>query len=105
MPCRRCGSEATTRRGKWCAECERDYDTWVRRHASDIIWVVMTGGFILGACGMILPMLGAGVLGAVIGVVAGWSTIGITYKLNARRRRRQFLSGVALPRAYLPAPK
>lgn len=105
MACSRCGKDATTRRGKWCPECERDYDTWVRRHAADIVWVVLGGGVVLGAFGMVLPMIGAGVLGAVCGVLAGWSTIGISYRLNARRRRRQFLSGIALPRAYLPAPK
>jgi len=105
MACARCGKDVATRPGKWCAECERDYDTWIRRHATDIVWVVLGGGVVLGTCGMVLPMLGAGVLGAAAGVLAGWSTIGISAKLNQRRRRRQFLAGDALPRAYLPAPK
>src|SRR3954464_11087314 len=105
MTCSRCGKETATRRGKWCTERERDYDTSVRRHAADIVWVVLGGGVVLGAFGMVFPRIGAGVLGAVCGVLAGWSPVRISYRLNARRRRRQFLSGVALPRAYLPAPK
>jgi len=105
MACARCGKDVATKRGKWCAECERDYDTWIRRYASDIIWVVLGGGVVLAAAGMLLPFLGAGVLAAAGGAVAGWTTIGISAKLNQRRRRRQFLAGDALPRAYLPAPK
>ncbi|HET9987621.1 MAG TPA: hypothetical protein VFQ65_03860 [Kofleriaceae bacterium] len=105
MACARCEKDVATRRGKWCEDCERDYDTWIRRHATDIVWVVLGGGFVLGAAGMALPMLGAGVLAAAGGALAGWATILVSAKLNARRRRRQFLAGDALPRAYLPAPK
>jgi hypothetical protein len=105
MACARCEKDVATRRGKWCEECERDYDTWVRRHATDIVWVVLGGGLVLGAAGMLLPFFGAGVLAAAGGAIAGWTTIGVSAKLNSRRRRRQFLAGEALPRAYLPAPK
>jgi len=35
----------------------------------------------------------------------GWGTMLAAYRWNAKRRRRQFLAGVALPRAYLPAPR
>ena len=105
MACARCGKDVVTRRGRWCPECERDYDTWIRRHATDIVWVVLGGGVVLGATGMALPFLGAGVLAAAGGALAGWTTILVSAKLNARRRRRQFLAGDALPRAYLPAPK
>jgi hypothetical protein len=105
MACARCDKDVPTRRGKWCETCELDYDTWIRRYASDIVYVVLGGGFVLGAAGMALPLLGAGVLAAAGGALAGWTTILVSAKLNARRRRRQFLAGEALPRAYLPAPK
>jgi hypothetical protein len=107
MTCRRCGAElaSTTRRGLWCPECERAYDTWVRRHASDIVWIVLIGGFVLAFVGMLLPVLGVPWLVAASAAFLGWGTILGGARLNSRRRRRQFLDGVALPRAYLPAPK
>jgi hypothetical protein len=103
MACERCGGEAKP--GKWCAECEGAFDVWVRRHATDIMWSVLGGGLVLAAVGMILPLLGADWIVAASAAFAGWGTIFGLHKLNARRRRRQFLAGVALPRAYLPAPK
>ncbi len=69
------------------------------------MWVVLLGGIVLAATAMILPLLGMEWIVAAFGAFAGWGTILVTHKLNARRRRRQFLAGVALPRAYLPAPK
>ncbi|MEO6774211.1 MAG: hypothetical protein ABI467_14525 [Kofleriaceae bacterium] len=105
MACARCDKDVPTRQGRWCADCERAYDTWVRRHATDIVWVVLGGGIVVGAAGMALPAIGAGMLAVAGGTIAGWATILVSAKLNARRRRRQFLAGDALPRAYLPAPK
>jgi hypothetical protein len=105
MTCERCGTEAEIRRGRWCPECERAYDTWIRRHATDIIWVVLGGGLVLAATGILLPLLGIEAVAAGLGALAGWGTILVAHKLNAKRRRRQFLAGDALPRAYLPAPK
>ena len=35
MACPRCDGETPDRR--WCIDCERAYDTWSRRHASDIL--------------------------------------------------------------------
>src|SRR5262249_31767615 len=105
MACERCGSAAETRRGKWCPDCERAFDTWVRRYAADIVWSVMGGGFVLATIGMILPMLGVEWLVPASAAFAGWGTIFGLHRLNARRRRRQFLAGATLPRAYLPAPK
>jgi hypothetical protein len=105
MACARCRAEIETRRGKWCPECERAYDTWVRRHATDIIWVVMSGGVVLGTIGLVLPMLGLDWVVAMSAAIAGWGTILGLARINHRRRRRQFLAGASLPRAYLPAPK
>jgi hypothetical protein len=105
MACKRCGSkDAVTRRGKWCPDCEREYDVWVRRHAADIVWATLGGGFVLAAVGMLLPLLGVEWVVAASAAFAGWGTVIGLHKLNGRRRRRQFLQG-DLPRAYLPAPK
>jgi hypothetical protein len=86
----------------WCAACERDYDTWSRRNASDIVWVTLTGGFVLATIGMVLPLLGFEWLVAASAAFMGWGTILAVHRWNARRRRKQFLRGEALPRAYLP---
>jgi uncharacterized protein (DUF983 family) len=106
MACPRCGSsEVPAKPGPWCATCERDYDTWSRRNATDIVWVVLTGGIVLAAIGMVLPLLGFEWLVAASAAFMGWGTMLAAYRWNAKRRRRQFLAGVALPRAYLPAPR
>ena len=105
MPCARCGAAVETPRGKWCPECERAYDTWVRRHATDIVWAVMGGGVVLAFVGLALPLLGLEWIVAAGAAFAGWGTLLGLYKGAQRRRRRQFLAGTALPRAYLPAPK
>jgi uncharacterized protein (DUF983 family) len=110
MACPRCGSseargEAPAKRGAWCAACERDYDAWSRRNASDIVWVVLSGGVVLASIGMVLPLLGLEWIVAASAAFMGWGTMLAAHRWNARRRRRQFLAGEALPRAYLPAPK
>jgi hypothetical protein len=105
MACPRCASEEGLVKTGWCRACENAYDAWVRRHASDIIWVVMGGGFVLATLGMGLPLLGVGWVVGALASCAGLSTVLALHRVNDRRRRRQFLRGDALPRAYLPAPK
>ena len=104
MECPRCGI-GVDKRGTWCPDCEKAYDTWVRRHATDIVWVTLGGGVVLGSIGVLLPILGIDWIAAASAAFAGWGTIFATYRWNAKRRRRQFLAGGDLPRAYLPEPK
>jgi hypothetical protein len=103
--CPRCGKDvATKKRRAWCPDCERAYDGWVRQHATDIMWVVLGGGIVLGAAAL-MPVMGFSPIFALCGGFLGWGTILTASRLNARRRRQQFLRGGDLPRAYLPAPK
>jgi len=102
MACTRCdGDDEPGPRG-WCRACEREFDTWVRRHASDIIWPVLAGMVIISTISLGLPLLGAGYVVATTGVFAGFGTLLGLYRLNARRRRKQF-QVASLPRAYLPS--
>ena len=106
MPCARCNaqSEEPLARSGWCNACEKAYDTWVRRHASDIIWSVMGGGVVIAGIGLALPLLGLSSIVAFAAAFSGWGVIvGLQYRIT-RRRRRQFLEGAAVPRAYLPFP-
>ncbi|HEY3803321.1 MAG TPA: hypothetical protein VGL61_11970 [Kofleriaceae bacterium] len=106
MACPRCGSKTEGSRPRvWCSTCEKAYDTWSRQNATDIVWVVLTGGVVLAAIGMVLPLLGFEWIIAASAAFMGWGTVLGVYHWNARRRRRQFLAGRALPRAYLPSPK
>jgi hypothetical protein len=105
MACKRCGGDEELQKSGWCQTCERAYDTWVRRHATDIIWAVMGGGLVISFLGLGLPLLGLGSLVGATAAIAGSGTILGVYRTTQRHRRRQFLRGVALPRAYLPAPK
>jgi len=105
MACERCGGDEKLQKNGWCLECDRAYDTWVRRHATDIIWAVMGGGTVIAFLGLGLPLLGLGLLVGATAAFAGSGTILVLYRASQRRRRRQFLAGIALPRAYLPAPK
>ncbi|HUJ57033.1 MAG TPA: hypothetical protein VLX92_01000 [Kofleriaceae bacterium] len=104
MVCPRCAATHDDRT-RWCKSCEAAYDQWVRRHATDIIWSVMAGGVVIGVIGLGLPLLGVGSPVAFAAAFAGFGTILGLYRLGQRRRRRQFLDGAQLPRAYLPAPK
>src|SRR5258706_5824177 len=100
MACPRCGGDEEPQKSRWCLTCERAYDTWVRRHATDIIWAVMGGGTVIAILGLGLPLLG---LGSLVCATAGLSdavTILGIYLASQKRRRRQVLRGVALPRAY-----
>jgi len=103
--CPRCATDVDLVKTGWCRACENAYDTWVRRHAADIIWVVMAGGVVLASLGLGLPLLGAEWYVGAVAAFSGFGTIISLHRLNDRRRRRQFLRGVALPRAYLPSPK
>jgi hypothetical protein len=105
MACARCEADVETKRGAWCANCERDYDTWVRRHAADIVWAVLGGGVVLAGVGMVLPLLGVDWIVAASAAFCGWGSVYAIYRIGKRRRRKQFLAGAPLPRAYLPAPK
>ena len=105
MACARCQADVPTTKSGWCADCERAYDGWVRRHATDIIWSVMGGGVLIGVIGVGLPLLG---ISSVVAFSAAFVGLGATLVLQraaSRRRRRQFLAGGAMPRAYLPAPR
>ena len=106
MKCARCGSEQElVKPTGWCHACESAYDTWVRRHAADVIWVTMAGGLVLALVGMGLPLLGVGWIVGGAAAFSGFATMWALGRANARRRRRQFLRGMALPRAYLPSSK
>lgn len=98
----RCHDHADLPAGRWCTACEAQFDQWVRRHATDIVWAVLSGGCVLAVVGVLLPALGFGVgLASGVGAaVFGWGTVLGTYKFSRRYRRRQFLTG-PLPRAYL----
>jgi hypothetical protein len=102
MRCTRCNADGETSKQGWCRACETAYDTWVRRHASDIVWPVLAGMVIITTAGMILPALGLGSVIATTGVFAGFGTLLGLQRLGQRRRRRQFLQA-PLPRAYLPS--
>ncbi|MBA3822240.1 MAG: hypothetical protein H0X17_25365 [Deltaproteobacteria bacterium] len=100
MACPRCDVE--TVEDRWCAECERAYDTWSRRNASDMIWPVLTAMLIVTAVGVGLPLLGFEFGLAATGVFGGFGALVAMTRANSRRRRKQFVLGAAIPRAYLP---
>jgi hypothetical protein len=105
MSCVRCQADEPLSKAGWCSACEKAYDTWVRRHATDIIWSVMGGGIMIGAIGLGLPLLGLSSVVAFAAAFMGFATIFGLQRLAMRRRRRQFLGGGAMPRAYLPSPQ
>ena len=104
MSCPRCAGDAEGPVTAWCTDCEVQYDQWVRRHASDIVWQALAGTVVIAAIGLGLPLLGAGTAVAATGAFAAFGTIFGLARLTRRRRRRQFLQA-PLPRAYLPVPK
>ena len=97
MACPRCGAETPS----WCADCERFYDAWSRRHAIDILWQTGTGALVAMIVGLGAPLLGFTPLLGIAGVLAGFSTFMGARSWNNRRRRQQFLTA-SVPRAYLP---
>jgi len=99
MPCPRCAADTPS----WCVDCERQFDTWVRQHASDILWQTGTGALIAMIVGLGAPLIGLSPILGIAGVLVGFTTfLGLRGWGNARRRR-QFLTD-SLPRAYLPGP-
>jgi hypothetical protein len=102
MACARCGNPDEGDDRRWCAACEAAYDGWSRRYAADIVWAALTGTVVVVFAGMGLPLLGVSWLAAVTGVFAGFGAFLGLHRLNGRRRRRQFLAGGPVPRAYLP---
>jgi hypothetical protein len=96
MSCARCSGGT----GDWCASCERAYDAWVRRYASDVILPMVGGMIVVMLFWMALPLLGVGWLVGAVGAVAAFATIGGIARLNRWRRRREFRLG-GLPRASL----
>jgi len=103
MPCARCNADvevASPR--KWCPACETAYDTWVRRHASDIIAPMIAAMVVIAGVGLGLPLLGADSVAGAGAVFAGFGTLVGLFRLTRRRRRRQFRLA-SLPRAYLPS--
>ena len=100
MSCRRCTQDAPLSKYGWCVDCERVYDAWVRRHATDIVWQALAATVVIAFGGLVLPLLGLGPLIAALGVVAGFGTLYGSHRATQRHRRRQFLQG-PLPRAYL----
>jgi len=105
MPCARCNHDEPLGRSGWCATCERDFDTWSRRHATDILWALLGGGLVVATAAVVLPLLGVTWIVSATGIFAGFGTIVSVYTLTRKRRRKQFLRGAAMPRAYLPAGK
>ncbi|MCX5748522.1 MAG: hypothetical protein NT062_39240 [Proteobacteria bacterium] len=99
--CRRCNSDEVTGSG-WCGTCESAYDTWNRRHASDIIVSVLGGTVVVAFAGIGLPLLGLGWVIAATGALSAAATIVGISRVLRRRRRRQFLD-TSLPKAYLPS--
>ena len=102
MSCARCQADEPLPKAGWCSACERAYDTWVRQYATDIIWSVLGGGLVLGAVGIGLPLLGLSTIVAFAAAFTGFATIFGLYRLAGHRRRRQFLGGGAMKRAYQP---
>jgi hypothetical protein len=102
MACPRCGAPAPDTGRRWCAACELAYDAWSRRYASDVVWEALAGTVVVAFAGMGLPLLGVSWLAAASGVFAGFGAFIGLHRLNTRRRRRQYLRGGEMPRAYLP---
>jgi len=62
MPCVRCTADVPVDKRGWCAECEKAFDGWVRRYASDVIWPLLLGMTLVTSVAVVLPLLGAGTL-------------------------------------------
>jgi hypothetical protein len=113
MQCPRCAADITKAgpskpggtsapRGPWCADCEKQYDTWVRSHAADILWQTGLGALVAMIIGLGLPLLGLEPIIGIAGVLVGFGTFIGLRQWGKHRRRQQFLAG-SIPRAYLPS--
>ena len=94
--CPRCSAKTPS----WCVDCEKLYDGWVRRHATDIVWQTGVGALLAMIIGLGAPLLGVDVFVGVAGVLLGFGTFIGLRTWSTGRRRRQFLATV--PQAYLP---
>ncbi|HEU0030505.1 MAG TPA: hypothetical protein VFQ53_07730 [Kofleriaceae bacterium] len=101
IECPRCHAEVSGVQ-TWCRDCEREFDTWSRRHAADVIWAVLGGMVVVITAGMVLPILGVPWILSTTGAFAGFATILGIARWNKKRRRGQFLRGGSMPRAYVP---
>ena len=99
--CPRCTVEHEART-RWCPSCERDFDAYARDYATDIVWSALSGMLVVMGIGLGVPLLGVSTLVALGGVFAGFGTIVGVFRYVRHRRRRAFLRGAVLPRAYLP---
>lgn len=97
MACPRCSADTPS----WCQACEPLYDTWVRDHASDILWQTGLGAVVAMIVGLGAPLFGLPPLLGIFGVLAGATTGAALRVWGNRMRRRQFLA-TSVPRAYLP---
>ena len=102
MPCVRCREDRPLNASGFCVECEQQFDGWKRAYAADIVPGAIGAMVLVLGFGLVIPMLGAPYLLALGGVFAGFGVFVGSARWNGRRRRRQFLSAAALPRAYLP---
>src|SRR5258706_12146448 len=100
-PWRRCAVE-TESRTRGGSEWELAFDTFSRRYATDIIWSALAGTIVVSTVALGAPLLGMSTLVAVTGVFGGFGTIVGLFRYTRYRRRRAFLLGAAMPRAYLP---
>src|ERR1044071_1875511 len=92
MQCPRCAAEMTGPGVPWCRDCEKQYDTWVRKRAADIIWQTGLGALVAMAIGLALPLLGLEPIIGIAGVLVGFTTFMGLRTWGKKRRRRQFLT-------------
>lgn len=97
MSCPRCGADSNG----WCKDCEKLYDTWVRQHATDILWQTGSGAGVAMIIGLGALLLGLTPLLGIVGVFAGFSTFMGLRAWGNHKRRQQYLT-TSVPRAYLP---
>ncbi len=104
MQCGRCDAELVPpiARSRWCKRCDLAYDGWSRQYAADIVWQVLGATTVVALVALGLPLLGLPTVLAGTGIFAGAGTLAALSRLNTRRRRKQFTTAGAVPRAYLP---
>jgi hypothetical protein len=101
MACPHCAVEDNLLASGWCRDCERAFGIWGRRHATDMVAIVLVGMAIVLVGGLGLPLLGMNWLISATSIFVSFGAMAGLYRFFDRRRRRQFLE-TRLPRAYLP---
>jgi hypothetical protein len=101
MACPHCAAEDNLLASGWCRDCERAFGIWGRRHATDMIAIVLVGMAIVLVGAMGLPLLGVNWLVSASSILVSFGAMVGLYRVIDRRRRRQFLEE-RMPRAYLP---